>query len=122
MAIYPRFRFLPQAVVPWFGEEVTACGRAVRGCGDAPGLNLGGIRFVGITSLWLFFLLSLPFALVVLTTPQIKRIRDTACAAARDESRSARGVMVPMWNYHGLDNARTMHKKWNASAYISQSS
>ena len=32
-------------------------------------LNLAGIRVVGITSLWLFFLLSAPFALIVVMAP-----------------------------------------------------
>jgi len=32
-------------------------------------LNLAGIRVVGITSLWLFFLLSAPFALIVVLAP-----------------------------------------------------
>src|SRR5246500_2748198 len=70
MAIYPTlFVFYLKQIAPWFGEGnhgIMAGLFVVIGCA---GLNLAGIRVVGITSLWLFFLLSLPFGLIVVLTP-----------------------------------------------------
>ena len=72
-------------------------------------LNLAGIRVVGITSLWLFFLLSLPFGLIVLLSP----IRAGAFAEPQAVSTGASigllgAVLVAMWNYMGWDNASTI--------------
>ncbi len=70
MAIYPTlFVFYLKQMSPWFGEGnhgILAGLFVVVACA---GLNLAGIRVVGITSLWLFFLLSLPFGLIVVLTP-----------------------------------------------------
>ena len=61
MAIYPTlFVFYLKQFAPWFGEGnhgVLAGLFVVAACTI---LNLAGIRVVGITSLWLFFLLSFP--------------------------------------------------------------
>src|SRR6202022_33483 len=73
-------------------------------------LNLAGIRVVGITSLWLFFLLSAPFAVIVLLAP----VRAGALAAGPDATQTGAslgllgGVLVAMWNYMGWDNASTI--------------
>jgi amino acid transporter len=73
-------------------------------------LNLAGIRVVGITSLWLFFLLSAPFAVVVVLTP----MRAGVIAAAPHATEAGAGlgllggVLVAMWNYMGWDNASTI--------------
>src|SRR5437660_8287344 len=110
MAIYPTlFVFYLKQMVPWFGEGshgvwaglfvVTAC----------TALNLGGISVVGITSLWLFFLLSLPFALVVLMTPlKMSTFATPHVAAAGTSLGLLGGVLVAMWNYMGWDNASTI--------------
>ena len=70
MAIYPTlFVFYLKQMAPWFGEghhDIYAGLFVVVTCAA---LNLAGIRVVGITSLWLFFLLSLPFGLIVLLSP-----------------------------------------------------
>src|SRR5258707_3063262 len=70
MAIYPTlFVFYLKQMAPWFGagnHGIYAGLFVVVACTI---LNLSGIRVVGITSLWLFFLLSLPFAVMVLITP-----------------------------------------------------
>ena len=70
MAIYPTlFVFYLKQMSPWFGvgnHGVLAGLFVVVTCAA---LNLAGIRVVGITSLWLFFLLSAPFALIVVLAP-----------------------------------------------------
>ena len=72
-------------------------------------INLLGIRVVGMTSLWLFFLLSIPFAVIVLLSP----LKAGGAAATHPSSGVAElgligGVLVAMWNYMGWDNASTI--------------
>src|SRR5437899_6944184 len=70
MAIYPTlFVIYLKQMAPWFGvgnHGILAGLFVVVACA---GLNIAGIRVVGITSLWLFFLLSAPFAFVVVLAP-----------------------------------------------------
>jgi amino acid transporter len=121
MAIYPTLfvGYLTQ-VAPWFGggeglqilphvvitRGVMVGAFVVLGCAI---INLLGIRVVGITSLWLFFLLSIPFALIVVLAP----FRAATVAGAHLSSGAAElgllgGVLVAMWNYMGWDNASTI--------------
>lgn len=72
-------------------------------------LNIAGIRVVGITSLWLFFLLSAPFAVIVVMAP----FKVGAFAGGHTAPETAGlgvlgGVLVAMWNYMGWDNASTI--------------
>jgi amino acid transporter len=110
MAIYPTlFVFYLKEMSPWFGvgsHGVLAGLFVVITCAA---LNLAGIRVVGITSLWLFFLLSAPFALIVLLAP----VRAGALAGGGHATEAAGlgllgGVLVAMWNYMGWDNASTI--------------
>jgi amino acid transporter len=110
MAIYPTlFVFYLKQMSPWFGvgnHGVLAGLFVVVTCAA---LNLAGIRVVGITSLWLFFLLSVPFALIVVLAP----IKAGAFAGAHTTETGAGlgmlgGVLVAMWNYMGWDNASTI--------------
>jgi amino acid transporter len=110
MAIYPTlFVFYLKQMVPWFGEGghgILAGLFVVVACA---GLNLAGVRVVGITSLWLFFLLSLPFALVVVMTPfKLGSFAEPHTAAAGTSLGLLGGVLVAMWNYMGWDNASTI--------------
>jgi amino acid transporter len=110
MAIYPTlFVFYLKQVVPWFGEGhhgIYAALFVVVGCAA---LNMAGIRVVGITSLWLFFLLSLPFALVVVMTPaKVGAFAAPHTAAAGTSLGLLGGILVAMWNYTGWDNASTI--------------
>jgi len=110
MAIYPTlFVFYLKQMAPWFGEGnhgILAGLFVVIACA---GLNLAGIRVVGITSLWLFFLLSLPFALVVAMTPfKLNAFSEPHTAAAGTSLGLVGGVLVAMWNYMGWDNASTI--------------
>jgi amino acid transporter len=110
MAIYPTlFVFYLKQMSPWFGvgnHGVLAGLFVVVTCAA---LNLAGIRVVGITSLWLFFLLSVPFAMIVVLAP----IKAGAFAGAHTTETGAGlgllgGVLVAMWNYMGWDNASTI--------------
>ena len=110
MAIYPTlFVFYLKQVTPWFGEAhhgMLAGLFVIAGCTV---LNLAGIRVVGITSLWLFFLLSLPFALVVVMAPlKVAAFGAPHAAAAGTSLGLLGGVLVAMWNYMGWDNASTI--------------
>ena len=110
MAIYPTlFVFYLKEMAPWFGEAHHAVYAGLFVVVTCAGLNLAGIRVVGLTSLWLFFLLSLPFGLIVLLSP----VRVGAFAEAHAASTGASigllgALMVAMWNYMGWDNASTI--------------
>ncbi len=121
MAIYPTlFVAYLTRLYPWFGEGsgfhilpgvvlsrgvLVALGVVVA----CAALNIAGIRIVGMTSLWLFFLLSAPFALVVLLSP----FKVGALAAAHTVPVTSTvgllwGTLIAMWNYMGWDNASTI--------------
>jgi len=110
MAIYPTLfvGYLTQ-IAPWFREGhrgvmvglfvVTACAA----------LNIAGIRVVGITSLWLFFLLSMPFALIVLLSPfKLAAASSAPVASSVGTVGLLGGMLIAMWNYMGWDNASTI--------------
>jgi len=110
MAIYPTlFVFYLKQIAPWFGvgnHGVVAGLFVIAACAA---LNVAGIRVVGITSLWLFFLLSLPFALVVVMSPfKTGAFAEPHTAIAGTGLGLLGGVMVAMWNYMGWDNASTI--------------
>ncbi len=121
MAIYPTLfvGYLTQ-VAPWFGggdgwqvlphvvitRGIMVGAFVVLGCAI---INLLGIRVVGITSLWLFFLLSVPFALIVMLAPfKAGTFAGTHLASGVAELGLLGGVLVAMWNYMGWDNASTI--------------
>jgi amino acid transporter len=111
MAIYPTlFVFYLKQMAPWFGvgnHGVLAGLFVVVTCAA---LNMAGIRVVGITSLWLFFALSVPFAIIVAVSP----LRAGAFAGSAHATETGAGigllggVLVAMWNYMGWDNASTI--------------
>jgi amino acid transporter len=110
MAIYPTlFVFYLKQFSPWFGTSshaILAGLFVVIGCAA---LNILGIRVVGITSLWLFFCLSAPFALIVMLAPfKAGTLADPHTAPAATGLGLIGGVLVAMWNYMGWDNASTI--------------
>jgi amino acid transporter len=110
MAIYPTlFVFYLKQFSPWFatpGHGILAGLFVVVSCAL---LNLAGIRVVGITSLWLFFCLSAPFAIVVVLSPfKLGTLSGAHSAPAAAGLGLVGGVLVAMWNYMGWDNASTI--------------
>jgi len=110
MAIYPTlFVFYLRQMSQWFGlgnHGIYAGLFVVVTCAV---LNLAGIRVVGITSLWLFFLLSAPFALIVVMAPfKMGALAEAHAAPAATGLGLLGGVLVAMWNYMGWDNASTI--------------
>jgi amino acid transporter len=110
MAIYPTlFVFYLKQMSPWFGTGNHGIYAGLFVVVTCAALNLAGIRVVGITSLWLFFLLSAPFALVIVLAPfKMGALADAHAAPAATGLGLAGGVLVAMWNYMGWDNASTI--------------
>jgi amino acid transporter len=110
MAIYPTlFVAYLTRLFPWFsvGHRGVMVGlTVVIVCAL---MNIAGIRVVATTSLWLFFLLSAPFALIVLIAP----MKYGALAGAVTTPTTSTvgligGLLIAMWNYMGWDNASTI--------------
>ena len=110
MAIYPTlFVFYLKQMSPWFGVGNHGIYAGLSVVATCAALNLAGIRVVGLTSLWLFFLLSAPFALVVLLAPfKMGTFADPHAAPSITGLGLVGGVLVAMWNYMGWDNASTI--------------
>jgi amino acid transporter len=110
MAIYPTlFVFYLKEMAPWFGAGSHGILAGLFVVVTCAALNLAGIRVVGLTSLWLFFLLSLPFGLVVLLSPAHVGAFSEPQSASTGASVGLLGaVLVAMWNYMGWDNASTI--------------
>src|SRR5437660_1488823 len=110
MAIYPTlFVFYLKQMSPWFGEGNHGVLAGLFVVVTCAALNLAGIRVVGVTSLWLFFLLSAPFALVVVLAPfKLGTMADPHAVPTATGLGLLGGVLVAMWNYMGWDNASTI--------------
>src|SRR5467141_4136893 len=110
MAIYPTlFVFYLKQMSPWFGIGNHGVYAGLFVVATCAALNLAGIRVVGITSLWLFFLLSAPFALIVVMSPlKMGALAEAHAAPAATGLSLLGGVLVAMWNYMGWDNASTI--------------
>jgi amino acid transporter len=113
MAIYPTLfvAYLTQ-VAPWFREGHRGVMVGLFVVMASAGLNIAGIRVVGITSLWLFFLLSMPFALIVLLSPfNLGAVSGAPVAPVASTVGTVGllgGILIAMWNYMGWDNASTI--------------
>jgi amino acid transporter len=110
MAIYPTlFVFYLKQMSPWFGAGNHGIYVGLFVVATCAALNLAGVRVVGMTSLWLFFLLSAPFALVVVLAPlKMGGLADAHAAPEVTGLSLIGGVLVAMWNYMGWDNASTI--------------
>ncbi len=110
MAIYPTlFVAYLDRLFPWFSENyrgwivgavvVTVCTL----------LNIAGVRVVSTTSLWLFFLLSAPFAILVLLAPfKYAALLNAVTTPTSSKVNLLGGILIAMWNYMGWDNASTI--------------
>jgi amino acid transporter len=110
MAIYPTlFVIYLKQMAPWFGVGNHGILAGLFVVVTCAALNIAGIRVVGFTSLWLFFLLSAPFAFVVVLAPfKAGALAEPHAATAGTGLGLLGGVLVAMWNYMGWDNASTI--------------
>jgi len=110
MAIYPTlFVLYLTRLFPWF---------SVNGRGIIVGLamiticvvlNIAGVRVVGATSVWLFVLLSAPFAAIVVLAPfKYGSLANAVTTPTTSHVDIIGGLLVAMWNYMGWDNASTI--------------
>jgi amino acid transporter len=110
MAIYPTLfiaylsQLFPGLNVHHHGAMLGLAMIAV--CGA---LNIAGVRTVATTSVWLFILLTAPFAAIVVLSP----FKYAALAHAIMQPASIHigliaGLLIAMWNYMGWDQASTI--------------
>src|SRR5207248_5327274 len=72
-------------------------------------LNIAGVKVVSTTSLWLFFALSAPFALVVILAPlKYGALFHAVTTPTTSKVDLIGGLLICMWNYMGWDNASTI--------------
>src|SRR5256885_12737153 len=110
MAIYPTlFVAYLTRLFPWFAlnhRGVIVGLAVVIVCAI---LNIAGVKVVSTTSLWLFFALSSPFALVVLLSPlKYGALFHAVTAPTTSKVDLIGGLLICMWNYMGWDNASTI--------------
>ena len=110
MAIYPTlFVAYLTRLVPWFAVGRRGVMVALAVVTVCAVLNVAGIRVVGLTSLWLFFLLSAPFALIVVLGPfEAGALAHAHTAPVTSTVGLLGGTLIAMWNYMGWDNASTI--------------
>jgi amino acid transporter len=108
MAIYPTlFVSYLARLSPWFAANHRGVWAGLAVVVVCAGLNIAGVKAVSLTSLWLFFLLSVPFALIVVLSPFKHGALFHAAPAASNVGLIG-GMLVCMWNYMGWDNASTI--------------
>jgi amino acid transporter len=72
-------------------------------------MNIAGIRVVGATSVGLFVLLTVPFALIVLLAPfKIGAFAGAATSPSGSTVGLLGGLLIAMWNSMGWDGASTI--------------
>jgi amino acid transporter len=110
MAIYPTlFVAYLTRLIPYFavGHRGVMVGLGI--VAVCALMNIAGIRVVAMTSLWLFFLLSSPFlVLVIVAFWKHGAFAATAAPTATHNVDIIAGLLVAMWNYMGWDNASTI--------------
>jgi amino acid transporter len=113
MAIYPTL-FVAYLVrlFPWFAEGHRGLVTGLAVIAIATVANIAGIRVVGISSVWLFILLSAPFALIAVLAPfkagALAGIAVAPSGAGMEGIGIVGGILVAMWNYMGWDSASTI--------------
>jgi amino acid transporter len=110
MAIYPTlFVAYLTRMFPWFAEGHRGVMVGLALVVVCVLLNIAGVRVVSTTSLWLFFALSAPFALITVLAPfkfgALVRAATTPTTSSVD---IIGGLLIAMWNYMGWDNASTI--------------
>ncbi|HZQ21076.1 MAG TPA: APC family permease [Terriglobales bacterium] len=110
MAIYPTL-FVAYLVrlFPWFSisHRGVIVGLAIVSVSGV--LNIAGVKAVSDTSVWLFCLLTAPFALVaVIALFERGAFAHVAVTPVAGKVDILGGLLVCMWNYMGWDNASTI--------------
>ena len=110
MAIYPTlFVAYLTRLIPWFAVGHRGWMVAMGVVTVCALMNIAGIRVVAISSLWLFFLLSAPFVLIVVIAPaKIGALQGAVTAPTTSSVGLIGGLLICMWNYMGWDNASTI--------------
>lgn len=110
MAIYPTlFVLYLMRLAPWVALGHRGLMVELGVVVVCTALNLAGIRMVGLTSLWLFFLLSFPFAILVLLAPfEVGSLAHAQTAPVTSTVGLLGGMLIAIWNFMGGDNASTI--------------
>ncbi len=110
MAIYPTLFVLYLArLFPWAADDRHRVLVGLAMIAVCTLLNIAGIRIVGATSLWLFFLLSAPFALIVVLAPfKFGQLGHAVTTPVTSTVGLMGGLLIAMWNYMGWDGASTI--------------
>jgi amino acid transporter len=110
MAIYPTlFVVYLTRMFPWFAEGHRGWVVGLVVVAACTLLNIAGVRVVSTTSLWLFFALSAPFALIVVLAPfKYGALLHAVTTPTTSKVDMIGGVLIAMWNYMGWDNASTI--------------
>ncbi len=110
MAIYPTlFVAYLTRMFPWFQENHRGVAVALGVVVVCAILNIMGVKVVSTTSLWLFFLLSAPFAAIFVLAPfKIHALANAVTKPTTSNVDILGGLLICMWNYMGWDNASTI--------------
>jgi len=110
MAIYPTlFVAYLTRLFPWFAVNHRGVMVGLAVVAVCSFLNIAGVKVVSTTSLWLFFALSAPFALVVLLSPwKYGALFHAVTTPTTSKVDLIGGLLICMWNYMGWDNASTI--------------
>ena len=115
MAIYPTlFVLYLGRLFPWFGIGYRGVLVGLAVVAVCAGLNVAGVKIVATTSVWLFCLLSAPFAIIVVLAPfKYGALANAVTRPATSQVDLIAGLLVAMWNYMGWDNASTIAAEVN---------
>jgi len=110
MAIYPTlFVAYLTRMLPWFSVNYRGVMVGLAVVIICALLNIAGVKVVSTTSLWLFFALSAPFALVAILAPfRFGALLHAVTAPTTSKVDLIGGLLICMWNYMGWDNASTI--------------
>jgi amino acid transporter len=113
MAIYPTlFVLYLTRLFPWFSVNDRGIIVGLAMIILCVILNIAGVRVVGTTSVWLFLLLSAPFAFIVVLAPfKYGALANAVTTPTTSHVDIVGGLLVAMWNYMGWDNASTIAKE-----------
>ena len=110
MAIYPTlFVAYLVRIFPWFAQGYRGVMVGVAIVIICALLNIAGVRAVSETSVWLFALLSAPFAAIIVIAPfRYGALVHAITTPTTSTVDMVGGLLICMWNYMGWDNASTI--------------